>query len=190
MANVAYIRVSAKDQNEERQIEALKRYEIDKWFSEKVSAKNIGDRKEFLAMRDWIRDGDTVYVMDFSRLARSTKDLLHIIEQFHEKGVHLISTKENFDTSTSVGKLMLTMMAAINEFERQNLLERQAEGIAIAKREGKYKGRKRIVIPNIDIYYDQYMHRARNKTEIANELNISRKTLSNLFNQIKEKNSI
>ena len=184
MANVAYVRVSARDQNESRQVEALEKYEIDKWFSEKASAKNIVGREKFVEMMDWVRDGDTVYVMDFSRLARSTKDLLNIIEQFQTKGVSLVSTKENFDTSTSVGKLMLTMMAAINEFERQNLLERQAEGITIAKRKGKYKGRARITISNIARYYEQYMHREKSKTKIADELNISRNTLNRLFDEV------
>mgnify|MGYP002516350295 FL=1 len=186
MANVAYVRVSARDQNESRQVEALEKYEIDKWFSEKASAKNIFGRGKFMEMLDWVRDGDTVYVMDFSRLARSTKDLLNIIEQFQTKGVSLVSTKESFDTSTSVGKLMLTMMAAINEFERQNLLERQAEGIAIAKRKGKYKGRAKIVVSNIARYYDQYMHREKSKTKIAEELNISRNTLNRLFGELVE----
>ena len=141
MANVAYVRVSSVDQNESRQIEALEKYNISKWFKEKVSGKNIKDRQMLLSMLDWVREGDTVYVLDFSRLARSTKDLLQLIERMKDKQVRIVSLKENFDTNTPTGKLMLTMMAAINEFERQNLLERQKEGIAIAKRKGKYKGR-------------------------------------------------
>ena len=143
MANIAYVRVSSADQNEARQIEALKNYQIDKWLSEKVSGKNIDDRVQLKNMLDWVRDGDTVYVHVFSRLARSTKDLLSITEQLNAKQVHLVSLKENLDTSTPTGKLMLTMIAAINEFERQNLLERQAEGIALAKERGAYKGRKK-----------------------------------------------
>lgn len=189
MANVAYVRVSAKDQNENRQIEILRKYKIDKWFSEKASAKSMVGREKFVEMMDWIRDGDTVYVTDFSRLARSTKDLLEIVEKFQSMGVSLVSTKENFDTSNSIGKLMLTMMAAINEFERQNLLERQAEGIAIAKKEGKYKGRKKITIPNIEYYYDQYMNRIKSKSSIARELKISRNTLNNLFAELAQKSN-
>ena len=87
-----------------------------------------------------------MYIHDFSRLARSTKDLLELVEQLQKKGVHLISNKEKLDTGTPTGKLMLTMIAAINEFERQNLLDRQREGIDIAKRNGVYKGRKRVAI--------------------------------------------
>ena len=93
-------------------------------------------------MLDYVREGDTVYIHDFSRLARSTKKtFLAIVDQLQKKGVHLVSNKENLDTSTSNGRLMLTMIAAINEFERENLLERQREGIAIAKAEGKVQRR-------------------------------------------------
>ena len=91
-------------------------------------------------MLEFAREGDIIYIHDFSRLARSTKDLLDIVEQLNNKGIHLVSNKENIDSSTPTGKLMLTMIGAIAEFERQNLLERQKEGIAIAKEQGKFKG--------------------------------------------------
>lgn len=188
MANIAYVRVSSADQNEARQIESLQKHEIDKWFSEKISGKNIKDREQLQAMLDWVREGDTVYVHDFSRLARSTKDLLSITEQLSAKKVHLVSLKENLDTSTPTGKLMLTMIAAINEFERQNLLERQAEGIAIAKKEGKYKGRKRIEIRNFDRYYEEYMQRKLSKSGMAKKLGVSRPTVDRLIREYEEKN--
>ena len=143
---IAYVRVSTAEQNDARQKEALKKYDIDKFFIEKVSAKDV-NRPGLQAMLDYIREDDTIYVKDFSRLARSTKDLLEIVEILNKKGVKLISLKENLDSNTSTGKLMLTMIGAIYEFERANLLERQKEGIAIAKREGKYKGRKEIKHP-------------------------------------------
>ena len=122
MSNIAYVRVSTAEQNEQRQIEALKRHNIDKWFIEKVSGKDT-NRSKLKDMLDYIREDDTVYIHDFSRLARSTKDLLEIVELLNAKKVHLVSNKENLDTSTPTGKLMLTMIAAINEFERQNLLD-------------------------------------------------------------------
>lgn len=186
MANIAYVRVSSADQNESRQIEALGKYKIDKWFSEKVSGKNIKDRTQLNAMLDWVRDGDTVYVLDFSRLARSTKDLLDITERLKKKSVQLVSLKENLDTSTATGKLMLTMIAAINEFERQNLLERQAEGIAIAKKQGKYKGRKKIVVKDFEKYYDAYMSRETSKSGLARKLGVSRPTVDRLIRELKE----
>ena len=183
MAAVAYVRVSSADQNEARQIDTLQKYNIDKWFTEKVSGKNMEDRKQLRDMLDWVREGDTVYVHDFSRLARSTKDLLLITDRLTEKHVHLVSLKENLDTSTATGKLMLTMIAAINEFERQNLLERQAEGIALAKARGAYKGRKRINIENFGSYYSRYMRREISKAGIAKELGISRPTVDRIINE-------
>ena len=151
---VAYVRVSTVEQNEARQTEALEKHNIEKWFIEKVSGKDM-NRPELQNLLDFVREGDTVYVHDFSRLARSTKDLLEIVERLNKKGVHLVSNKENVDSSTPTGKLMLTMIGAIAEFERQNLLDRQQEGIAIAKREGKYKGRKPVEV-NTDAFKVQY----------------------------------
>lgn len=122
--NIAYVRVSTVEQNEARQVEGLKKHNINKWFTEKISAKDA-NRPQLQAMLEFAREGDTVFIHDFSRIARSTKDLLAIVEQLNAKGVHLVSNKENIDTSTPTGKLMLTMIGAINEFERMNLLERQ-----------------------------------------------------------------
>lgn len=154
--NIAYVRVSTVEQNEQRQLEGLKNYNIDKWFTEKVSAKDT-NRPQLKTMIEFAREGDTIYIWDFSRLARSTKDLLDIVEELTNKGIHLKSVKENLDTSTPSGKLMLTMIGAINEFERANMLERQREGIAIAKADGKYKGRPSVTYPdNWKEVYDQW----------------------------------
>ena len=179
---VCYIRVSTAEQNEARQVEAMQDKGIEKWFIEKISAKNT-NRPQLKEMLDFVREGDIVYIHDFSRLARSTKDLLDIVEELNKKKVILISNKENLDTSTPTGKLMLTMIGAINEFERQNLLERQREGIAIAKREGKYKGKpvKEIDEEEFNKYYQQYITRKINKTKLAELLKISRPTLDKLL---------
>ena len=123
---VAYIRVSTVEQNEARQVEAMENKDIEKWFIEMVSGKDT-NRPKLQEMLEFVRAGDEVYIHDFSRLARSTKDLLEIIETLNKKGVALKSNKENLDTSTATGKLMVTVIGAINEFERQNLLERQRE---------------------------------------------------------------
>ena len=180
--NVAYVRVSTVEQNEDRQLEALKKHSIDKWFTEKVSGKDT-NRPQLKAMLDFVREGDTIYIHDFSRLARSTKDLLDIVEELKAKNVHLVSNKENIDTSTPSGKLMLTMIGAIAEFERANLLERQKEGIAVAKEKGKYKGGqvKKIDSALFDKLYDQYNHREINKKQFAEKLNVSRPTLDKLL---------
>ena len=187
MAKIAYVRVSTVEQNETRQVEALEKHGIDKWFTEKVSAKDA-NRPQLQAMIDYVREGDIVYIHDFSRLARSTKDLLEIVETLEKKGVALVSNKESLDTGTPTGKLMLTVIAAIYEFERANMLERQREGIEIAKREKKFKGRKPI---NIDINSDKFMklhekytQRKITKVEMAQELNISRPTLDKLLKEL------
>ena len=186
--NIAYVRVSTAEQNEARQREALKDYNIDKWFVEKASGKDI-KRPMLQEMLGYIREDDTVYVEEFSRLGRSTADLLSIVQQIESAGAKFVSLKERFDTKTPAGKLQMTMMAAIAEFERAMILERQREGIAIAKREGKYKGRKAVSVSNIGDYYQKYMTRQGTKTSIAKEIGISRTTLDKLFKEY-EKNPI
>ena len=178
--NIAYIRVSTTEQNDARQKEALAKHNIGKFFMEKVTAKNT-NRPEFQAMMEYVREGDNVYIKDFSRIARSTKDLLDIVETFNAKGVKLISLKENLDTNTPTGKLMLTMIGAIYEFERTNLLERQKEGIAIAKREGKYKGRKEITPPpNFSEVYSLWKSRSITGKEAMKRLNLKTNTFYKL----------
>ena len=184
--NVAYVRVSTVEQNEERQKRGLEQHNIDKWFIEKISAKTM-NRPQLKAMLEYVREDDTVYIHDLSRIARSTSDLLKIIELLQDKRVNLISNKENIDTTTPTGKLMLTMIAAINQFERENLLERQREGIAIAKAQGKYKGRKEVKIDNFKEYYQRYKTRQINKSNLAKELNISRPTLDKLIAEHEKK---
>lgn len=189
MSKVAYVRVSTAEQNEARQREALAVRGIDKWFIEKASGKNT-DRPEFQKMLDWVREGDTIYIHDLSRIARSTKDLLELLDVLREKGVSLVSDKESIDTSTATGKLLVTMVAAINEFERANLLERQREGIAIAKRDGKYKGRKAVTVPDLPRHYDRWQRREVSKAALARELGISRPTLDRLFSDYNNKCAI
>ena len=178
--HIAYIRVSTVEQNEARQRAALKDCSIDKWFIEKASGKDM-NRPELQEMLEYVREDDTVDVEEFSRLGRSTADLLSTVKAIESAGAKFKSLKENFDTSTPAGRLQMTMMAAIAEFERDMILERQREGIAIAKREGKYKGRKAVSVPNIGDYYRKYMMRQGTKTSISKELGISRTTLDKLF---------
>ena len=135
-------------------------------------------------MLEFVREGDTVYIHSLDRLARSTKDLLAIVEQLQAKGVELHSNKESIDTSTATGKLMLTMIGAIAEFERQNLLERQREGIAIAKEQGKYRGRKQVKPDAWEEAYSKYKAREiKSVSELAKVLGISRPTVYKLIEQ-------
>lgn len=139
---IGYVRVSTMEQHEERQkVELTEKAQVEKIFLDKLSGKYT-NRPQLQAMLEFAREGDTVYVSEFSRLARSTKDLLDIVQRLKEKQVQVISLKESFDTSTPAGELAMTMFAAIATFERKIMLERQREGIALAKAQGKYRGRK------------------------------------------------
>ena len=143
---VCYVRVSSVDQCYDRQTKAMEEIGVEKSFVEKISGKNL-NRPQLKSMLDFVRTGDTLYVESFSRLARSTQDLLSIIERLNEKGVSFVSLKENIDTTTPQGKFILTVFAGLAEFERTQLLQRQREGIECAKAAGKYKGRKPIDRP-------------------------------------------
>lgn len=180
--HVAYVRVSTVEQNEDRQLEAMKAYPIERTYSEKVSGKSA-DRPKLKEMLDFVREGDTVHVHDFSRLARSTKDLLDIVELLTRKGVTLVSNKENIDTSTPTGKLMLTMIGAINEFERTNLLERQREGIDVAMREHpeRYQGGHKKTVEDFGSVYEAIRAGKLSKVKAAADMGISRPTLDRMI---------
>lgn len=142
---VGYVRVSTEEQNTARQDVLMQRLGVEKVYVDKASGKNT-DRPQLQAMLDYIRDGDSVVVESYSRLARNTRDLLDIVDAIAKKGAQFISKKESIDTSTAAGRLMLTIFAGLYQFERECTLERQAEGIAEAKKAGKYKGRAPIQV--------------------------------------------
>lgn len=141
-ATIGYARTSTTEQvaGFEAQLETLRREGCTKVFQEQVSS--VGDRPQLRACLDYLREGDTLIVTKLDRLARDTRHLLDMVETLTDKGVTLRILSMNIDTSTPTGKLMLTMLGGIAEFEREMMLERQREGIAKAKAEGKYKGRK------------------------------------------------
>ena len=146
MSKIGYIRVSTEHQETARQQEIMSSYQVDRIFSEKLSGAST-DRPQLKAMLvDYVREGDTLYVESISRLGRSAKDLLNIIDTLTDKKVTLISHKEKIDTDTPTGKFMLTVFAALSQLEREQLKQRQREGIEIAKAQGKYTGRKPIPI--------------------------------------------
>lgn len=142
---VGYVRCSTIEQNEARQIKMMEEENTEKIFIDKASGKNT-ERKEFKAMMAFVRVGDMVIVESISRIARNTRDLLSIVSELTEKQVEFVSLKESIDTTTPQGRFMLTVFGALAELERENILERQKEGIEIAKAAGKYKGRQPIYI--------------------------------------------
>lgn len=144
---IGYVRVSTEEQNTARQEIMLRELGVDELFVDRASGKNA-DRPELNRMMNFVRRGDTVIVESISRFARNTRDLLDLVERLTEKQVEFVSRKEAIDTTTPTGKFMLTVFAAIAELEREYILQRQREGIAIAKAEGKYTGCKPIPLPD------------------------------------------
>ena len=144
---LGYVRVSTVEQNEERQIRALTEKGVDKenLFIDKQSGKNA-ERAQLKALLNFCRKGDIVLTESISRIARNTKDLLTIVDTLTKKGVDFVSMKENIDTSTPQGKFVLTIFGAMAELERASILERQKEGIEIAKEQGLYKGKQKMKI--------------------------------------------
>lgn len=143
---IGYIRISTAEQNIARQEVLMRELEADNVFIDRMSGKNT-NRPELQKMMNFVRKGDVVIVESISRFARNTKDLLDLVEKLTEKNVEFVSKKEAIDTTTPTGKFMLTIFGAVAELEREYILQRQREGIAIAKENGVYKGRKPIERP-------------------------------------------
>lgn len=181
-----YSRVSSKQQNLEIQISQLKQYGCDKIFKEKISGRALDNREQFNKLLETVTEDDTVVVTKFDRFARSTKDALNTIELLNQKGVALVVLNmggNELDTSTSIGKLMITMLSGIAEFEADMIRERQLEGIQLAKRRGVYKGRPRKYTEHhrgLEHALELFSKREQNKmtvVEICQITQISRATL-------------
>jgi len=150
MAKIGYARVSTTDQNLDRQTEALNKYGIDKIYFEKKSGAKI-DRVEFTKMIEELTKGDIVVVAELTRLSRSTAQLIAVGEGFKERGIQLVSLKENIDTTTPSGRLMFGMLAVLAQFEREIIVERTKEGLAVAKQKGVRMGRPPVNNDRMDL---------------------------------------
>ena len=168
MATLGYARVSTTEQSLDAQIAALSGCE--KVFREKISGAK-DDRPELQALLEFVREGDIVCVTKLDRLARNTRHLLEISEYLQGKGVALNILNIGINTATPTGKLMLTMIGAIATFERELMLERQAEGIALAKLKGKYKGRRATATSKTQEVID-LVENDMSKPEISRQLGI------------------
>mgnify|MGYP002298010710 CR=1 FL=1 len=172
---IGYIRVSTQEQNTMRQEVLMQELGVDEVYIDRLSGKNT-DRPELKKMMDYVRKGDTVIVESISRFARNTRDLLDLVEKLSEKGVEFVSKKEAIDTTTPTGKFMLTVFGAVAELEREYILQRQQEGIAIAKAEGKYRGRKPIERSNFDAVEKLWRAGTISAAEAMRRLDMSRST--------------
>lgn len=183
MNKVAYIRVSSKDQNSGRQHQVLEAYKIDRFFEEKVSGKDM-NRPELKRLLDWVREGDSLYVESFSRLARNMLDLLKIVDVLIQKKVGFISLKESIDTTTPAGRLQLGVFAAIYQFERECSKERQREGIDLALAEGRAYGRPKIGIDQVFIEtYQKWRKKEVTAVEAMKMVGMKKNTW---YNRVKE----
>lgn len=175
---IGYARVSTQDQNLDRQLDNLKAAGCERIFNEKMTGTK-SDRPELKTMLLTLRQGDILVIDSFSRLSRSTKDLLELVEKLTSMGVHLVSLKENLDTTTATGKLMLTMLSALSQFERDLIAERTIDGLKAARARGRSGGR-----PTVGTDKDRkqalamYKANAMSNRDIAERFGVSTSTLS------------
>lgn len=179
---IGYIRISTAEQNAERQEVLMQELGVDQVFIDRISGKSM-DRPELKRMMEFVREGDMVIVESISRFARNTRDLLELVEQLTTKRVDFVSKKEALDTTTPSGKFMLTIFGAVAELEREYILQRQKEGIAIAKKKGIYKGRKPIERPNFDQVVRQWRSGNMTAVEAMRKLDLAPSTF---YRKVKE----
>jgi DNA invertase Pin-like site-specific DNA recombinase len=173
---VGYIRVSTLDQQSGRQLEGL---ELDRTFVDHASGKDA-KRPQLEELLNFVRTGDTVIVHSMDRLARNLDDLRRIVQALTNKGVRIEFVKENLTFTgedSPMASLMLSVMGAFAEFERSLIKERQREGIALAKRRGAYRGRKKSLSPQEVAELRQRVAAGISKAQVAREAGISRQTL-------------
>jgi DNA invertase Pin-like site-specific DNA recombinase len=173
---IGYVRVSSFDQNPERQLEDVA---LDKVFAGKASGKDT-QRPELAALLSFAREGDAVVVHSMDRLARNLDDLRRLVQGLTRRGVRIEFVKEHLTFTgedSPMANLMLSVMGAFAEFERALLRERQREGIALAKKRGAYRGRRRALSPEQTTELRQRVVAGEKKATLARELGVSRETL-------------
>lgn len=176
---LGYVRVSSQEQREDRQLEQMKENGVEKIFCEKVSGKSREGRTELQKMIEFARPQDKIFISDFSRLSRNLRDLLAILDELSAKEVSVISLKENIDLSSAMGKLVLSIMGSLAEYEREEIHRRQAQGIKLAKERGVYTGGKRKEYDKaiFEGLYRQFCDKQLTKIEFAKKMGCSRPTL-------------
>ncbi|MCC8075487.1 MAG: recombinase family protein [Clostridiales bacterium] len=172
---IGYIRISSADQNTARQEVLMQDLGVELIFIDRMSGKTR-NRPELNRMLEFMRERDTVIVESISRFARNTRDLLELMDQLQRKNVEFVSKKEAIDTTTPTGRFMMTVFGAVAELEREYILQRQQEGIAIAKRNGIYKGRRPIERPEFDEVVSRWRRKELTATEAMKRLNMTKST--------------
>lgn len=184
---IGYARVSSLGQNLDRQIKTLTEYGVDKIYTDKKTGKDT-DREQFRAMMDFVREGDEIVVNDLTRLNRRTIDLYKTVEELDKRGVAVVFIKEGITTKGIYNKLVLAVFAGLAEFERENIKERQAEGIALAKQAGKYKGRpcKKFDNDLLNSLLRDLETKNITVVDVAKKLEVSRSTVYRILKQYAE----
>ena len=182
---IGYIRISSADQNTARQEVLMQELGVDQIFIDRISGKNL-ERPELKRMLTFVRQGDSVIVESISRFARNTRDLLELVEQLTRKGVEFVSKKEAIDTTTPSGKFMLTIFGAVAELERDYILQRQREGIEVAKTKGVYTGRKPVVHAEFDTVVRKWHAGQITAVEAMKRLNMKPSTFYRKVKGVKE----
>ena len=172
---IGYIRISTTDQNTARQELLMEQLGVDEVYIDRMSGKNT-NRPELQKMMEYVRRGDTVIVESISRFARNTRDLLELVEKLSAKGVEFVSKKEAIDTTMPTAKFMPTVFGAVAELEREYILQRQREGIAIAKANGVYKGRKPIQPPELEKVMTKWQRREITAAAAMRQMGMSKST--------------
>lgn len=185
---VGYIRISSADQNTARQEVLMNELGVEQVYIDKMSGKNT-NRPELKKMMSFVREGDTVIVESISRFARNTRDLLDLVEQLTRKKVEFVSKKEAIDTTTPTGKFMLTIFGAVAELEREYILQRQREGIAIAKENGIYKGRIAKSCPKFEAVVSQWKSGRISAVEAMKQLGMKKTTFYRRIKPTNKKSS-
>jgi len=181
---IGYARVSTEQQNLDRQIDALTSYGIDELYTEKMTGTKA-NRPELKKVKLRARQGDAIIIESLSRLGRSTKDLLNLLDEFESKGIQLISLKENIDTSTPTGKLLITVLSAISQFERDLTVQRTNEGLKAARARGKVGGRPRVDSKALEKATRLYHAQTHSIREITAITGISQATLYRELKRLK-----
>ena len=172
---IGYVRVSTPEQNTLRQEVLMEQLGVEQIYLDRMSGKDT-DRPQLQKMLEFVRKGDTVVVESISRFARNTRDLLELVERLRQKEVGFVSQKEAIDTATPAGQFMLTVFAAVAQLERDYILQRQQEGIRLAKEQGKYTGRKPKEVPGLERVVQQWRQGELSATNAAALLGMSRAT--------------
>jgi len=185
MTKRGYCRVSTTDQNLGRQLKALADYGVkeEHLYMEKISGASV-ERSEFERLLKELQEGDVVVVAELTRLSRSTSQLIAIGDEFSKKGIQLVSLKENIDTTTTSGRLMFGMLAVLAQFEREIIVERTKEGLAVAKDKGVKFGRPMIDSEKMDLAIELYMGRKYTVPEICRKTGV---TKAPLYRELKKR---